>query len=619
MNYAFRTWGKSFPAWVLAVFISGCGGGGDSVTPVPVSIPAADMTSAAIPPRNTAAAANNGVPGNIDALPKDEPYASSLIYDTTIDGNTTDVSEGAAVTHHRMTLKGKVLQYTAKIGHLVARDPAKNGEAQAAISYVAFTLDGQDTQTRPVTFSFNGGPGSPSQTIMMGGFAPKRVDTNTPLPAGEAPYRFGDNAETLLDRSDLVYMDPPATGWSSAIAPKTNREFLNADADVKVDSEFVMRYLAANGRTASPVFVFGESYGGPRAAMMGYYLEHTLKQPVAGLVLFSPALNHYGDQAYPADPFFPTAALTAWYHSQALTDANSIVSAENRNKDENKFARDVIALDLSPAFSGNYAANRSIVSAVSAGKRFAGLFCDLLPSLGWFIDTPENIKACKEMPSLTAALSADELLLARLKAYAGPNALEISTGFLNVGNTTDPLDTKLLPGFILGLYDSRAKLPGALQDLVSDYLVRDPLDGDISAPYSATFFEYVRNELKYSTISDYAELSNTRTDFSNWRNTLHVDPAGNRNHTNSLPDLRQAMIDNKKMRVIAFGGYYDLVCPFYGTQMDIQGLDLPPELRGNIAFKPFAAGHMGYTDKVARPDIRANLDIFYSAVLGSTL
>lgn len=609
------------PAVALALFLSACGGD-DSPS-----------SSGSTAPTSSTQPAPNGSPSSPTPAPTpsvvaDQPYNDTGIYNTTGTGNTTSLAEGAAVTHHQMTLKGKVLKYTARVGHLIATDPASK-QPQASMSYVAFTLDNPPPGPRPVTVSFNGGPGSPAQTIMMGGFAPKRVDTNTPAPSGEAPYRFGDNEETLLDQTDLVYLDPPGTGWSTAIAPKTNQDFWSTDADVKVDSEFVVRYLEVNKRTDSPLFMFGESYGGPRASMMGYYLQHTLKQPVAGLVLFSPALNHFGDEDYPADPFFPTAAATAWYFSQGLPPGASIVSPDNQKKSLNQFVSEAIELTKNKTYSdfykkwskynfwvsaSEYARNspkKSIAGAVAALQCFTSNFGRRIPP-----DVSVAGAICADPSVATNELKSDSALTNQLVSYGGKSVLDIGLGIESAGITVDPFSYFALPNYILGQYDLRAKAPAVLATNVSDYLVRDPLVGDISAPYSSTFFSYLQNELKYTWTSEYTGLS-SRTDLNWTGNPTHVDPSGKINKINAIPDLRQAMIDNSKLKVIALGGYFDQVCPFYGTKMDIDSLSLPAELQKNALFEPFAAGHMGYTDDAARQHIRSVLDKFYASALPS--
>jgi len=627
----------------LLFLLAACGGGGD------------DAPSASTAPGVTTAPDVTPTPG-VTPLAKDEPYADDVIYDMTEKGNITSLKEGAAVTHHEATLRGKTLRYTAKVGHLVARD-TQTDEPQASISYVAFTLDGQDAGTRPVTFLFNGGPGSPAETLLMGSFAPKRVRTSTPLPTPLGPYAFEDNSETLLDRTDLVFLDPPGTGWSSAIAPKTNADFWNADADVKVDSEFVMRYLKVNGRTQSPVFIFGESYGGPRAAMMSYYLMNKVKQPLAGTVLFSPALNHYGDEvtANVTDPFFPTAAITAWYHSQSRTDADSLVSPENRKKSLEQFRAEAIALARDPAVAAMYKewapygslsgllriyssqdpdlerqlkarGNSCISNPSQVGCTASGWAKWMEASSAWKnlhveVLDGKKVSALAQSSSpgdlMTLPLSQNAGLAAQIKAYAGPQALRIAFAPVTSAFVADQakLVNLLIPGVVLGQYDSRTSNTSDVKAAVGSYLLSDPAIGDIASPHATTRAAYVHDTLKYSTASLYQGLS-LRRPMGTWvSDPKHIDPSGKTNRINSLPDLQQALIDNPKFKVIALSGYYDTVTPFFQTQMDIESLVLPAELKGNVSSRYFEAGHMGYADDKARQTIRADLEAFYNAAL----
>ena len=632
----------------LVMLLGACGGGGDQTE---VAATAPTSPPAASPAASPAAVA------------RDQPYNDNVVYDMTAGGNIASLDEGAAVTHHEVKLRGKTLRYTAKVGHLVARD-TQTDEPQASMSYVAFTLDGEAPGKRPVTFLFNGGPGSPAQTLLMGSFAPKRVRTSTPLPTPLGPYTLEDNRETLLDQTDLVFLDPPGTGWSSAIAPKTNADFWNADADVKVDSEFVMRYLKVNGRTQSPVVIFGESYGGPRAAMMSYYLQNKVRQPLAGAVLFSPALNHYGDEVATnvTDPFFPTAAITAWYHSQNRSDADSIVSPENKRKGLEQFRAEVIALNRNPAIAAMYkewapyGRFSGLLRIVSDSSSYPGVatrirsiadLCTRFDGNSSALGVQFNAKNCtgaawatvfgpdiamldgrkltalarSDSPAgiMTGSLTANPGISAQIKTYAGAKALDISFAPLSTGLVLDPAKfaNQLIPNTVLGQYDSRTTNTSAVKQIVGNYLLYDPAVGDIDPVYSTSRATYVHDTLKYSTSSLYQGHGGDGIQ-TNWTaNPKHVDPSGNTNRINSLPDLQQALIDNPKFKVLAQSGYYDTVTPFFQTQMDIESLVLPVNLKANVFSRYFEAGHMGYADDKARLTIRADLDAFYKSVLGN--
>ncbi len=198
--------------------------------------------------------------------------------------------EAAAVTRHTLTLNGSAIAYTATAGHLIARDPA-SGAAEASMFYVAYTADGADPATRPVTFLYNGGPGSASVWLHLGSFGPQRLATGVPATTAPTPFPLVDNAESLLDTTDLVFVNAVGTGLSEAIAPYANQSFWGVDADAAVFRDFILRWLAVDGRAASPKFLYGESYGGPRTAILAGLLQ-SAGVMLDGLVLQSPALDY---------------------------------------------------------------------------------------------------------------------------------------------------------------------------------------------------------------------------------------------------------------------------------------------------------------------------------------
>ncbi|HEY1130059.1 MAG TPA: peptidase S10 [Roseateles sp.] len=248
------------PALLLALVLVACGGGGGSSptsTPPPVDIQ----------------------PGLTDAT----------VYSSAADASLPGAVEAAAVSTQTLTANGQTLSYTATAGHLIARDPA--GAAQASVFYVAYTLPGMDVATRPVTFFYNGGPGSASVWLQLGSFGPKRLVTNAPDTTASRPFPLVDNAEHLLGQSDLVFVNAVGTGYSQAIAPFTNRSFWGVDVDAALFRDVIQRYLAVNQRAASPKYLYGESYGGPRTAVLARRLQEAGVM-LDGLVLQSPAMDY---------------------------------------------------------------------------------------------------------------------------------------------------------------------------------------------------------------------------------------------------------------------------------------------------------------------------------------
>ncbi|WP_082580427.1 S10 family peptidase [Pelomonas sp. Root1444] len=213
----------------------------------------------------------------------------TTVYSSAPDASLPGAVEAAAVSTQSVTANGQTLSYTATAGHLIARDAV--GAAQASVFYVAYTLPGADVATRPVTFFYNGGPGSASVWLQLGSFGPKRLVSGVPATTAARPFPMVDNAEHLLGQSDLVFINAVGTGYSQAIAPFTNRSFWGVDSDAALFRDFIQRYLAVNNRAASPKYLFGESYGGPRTAVLARRLQEAGVM-LDGLVLQSPAMDY---------------------------------------------------------------------------------------------------------------------------------------------------------------------------------------------------------------------------------------------------------------------------------------------------------------------------------------
>jgi carboxypeptidase C (cathepsin A) len=244
-------------------------------------------------------------------------YVDPTVYSTAAGASLAQADEGAAVTRHEMQVQGATLRYTATAGHLTVRD--NTGQPSASFFYVAYTLDGQDAAQRPVTFFYNGGPGSASVWLHLGSFGPKRLATGNPSTSAPKPFPLVDNEETLLPTSDLVFVDAIGTGYSEAIAPRTNQQFWSVDADAAAFRDFVQRYAAANGREASPKFLFGESYGTTRSAVLALLLE-TAGVHLNGVVLQSSVLDYNSNCAMlervSCAGYLPSYAAVGAYHGR---------------------------------------------------------------------------------------------------------------------------------------------------------------------------------------------------------------------------------------------------------------------------------------------------------------
>src|ERR1700722_14354319 len=246
-----------------------------------------------------------------NGTPPDQPLVDTTPYGYGPGDFISDVTENAAITHHTLKLNGKPIAYTARAGHLVTTD-IYSSRPGAKLFYVAFTVDGAAASTRPVTFFYNGGPGSSSVFLLLGSFGPRRIKTAMPLFTPPAPYLLEDNADSLLDCTDLVFVDPVGTGYSAAIAPFKNRDFWGVDQDARAIKQFIKRYLTAFNRWNSPKYLFGESYGTARSCVLAWML-HEDGIDLNGITLQSSVLDYPANFSN-ASVLMPSFAADAWYH-----------------------------------------------------------------------------------------------------------------------------------------------------------------------------------------------------------------------------------------------------------------------------------------------------------------
>jgi carboxypeptidase C (cathepsin A) len=329
-------WRGALAAACLAL-LAACGGGGGGGAATPPTTP----TTPTVP----------AVPG---------AYADSVVYSSAATGSLSTPNENAAVIASHIQLNGQQLNYTATTGHLTATD-ASSGQAAASFFYVAYTLPGADPARRPVTFFYNGGPGSASTYLHLGSFGPRRLVSAIPS-STIVPVQLVDNQETLLATSDLVFVDAIGTGYSQAIAPNANQDFWGVDKDAAAFRDFVRRYVAVNQRAASPKFLFGESYGAPRTAVLANLLE-TAGVQLAGLLLQS-AIMDYNSNCGVLDPgaascegYLPTYAATSAYHQRAPATAPEQVRG---------FAAGAYRTAIAAYLAGNVTPPQAVLSQLSA-------------------------------------------------------------------------------------------------------------------------------------------------------------------------------------------------------------------------------------------------------------
>ncbi|WP_370660062.1 S10 family peptidase [Massilia yuzhufengensis] len=470
---------------LLAAILAACGGGGGS-SPAPA------------PPVQQ--------PPPVAALPG--TYADPVTYSGAAAASLAGATEAASTVQPRITLDGKPFDYTARAGHLTATD-LQTGQPAASFFYIAYTAGAQPAAQRPLTFFYNGGPGSASIWLHLGAFGPRRLATSFPLaqPAG-TPIQLVDNQETLLDHSDLVFVDAIGTGYSQAVAPNTNAQFWGVDKDAAAFRDFVRRYLVANNRQASPVYLFGESYGGPRAAVMANLLESAGVR-VTGVMLQSPAMNYnancgvFNPGQLSCEGYIPSYAAVSAYHQNGSlpTDFSSV-------------------LQQARAFAaGSY---RSEVAAFLGGG------------------TPPT-----------------DATINQLVNYTGLPALTWRQDFSMVPGA---YRARRLPGQVMGRYDARVIAP------VGSALAAggDPSLTLVGSAFNNTIRTYLETELRYTAPTPYIN-SNNVLELWNFSHDGKALP-------DTIPDLAAALTLNPAMKVLAMGGYHDLATPFYQTELDLARL-----------------------------------------------
>ncbi|WP_254367215.1 peptidase S10 [Paraburkholderia sp. NMBU_R16] len=532
--------------------LSACGGGSSDST---VS-PGASVSAQAVMSQQTA----------------DQPYTDPVAYSSNANDGlpASQVSERAAVMHHQWTSGKTAINYVTTTGHLTASDA--RGNPEATISYVAYTAPATGKQPRPLTFFYNGGPGSSSVWLRLGSFAPTRVATPDPMFGNWPNYPLVDNADSLIDTTDMVFIDPPGTGLSEAILPNTNRNLWGSDPDVNVIRDFIIRYLATNNRSGSPIYLYGESYGAPRTDMAALALE-SAGVHLTGIVLQSSILNYFADAIeatlitrsaaglkLDTDTLaghYPTYAEIAAYYNQTSRPIQH---------------QGLFALQSEAFATGEY-------------DRFKNY------ALSWVlseIGTP-NAFGAPVLPS-TQTLESWQ--------WSSSLTLQALQGYFSV----KPFVASLLPGTIIGRYDGRVSLPNSDPRLQAD---SDPSDILIAQPFTNVLATQMPSYLGYTAPNaTYVLLNNSIMglwDFSHEGQPL----------PDTLPDLLGAITLNPKLKVLSENGYHDLATPFFTTEKELARLQTVSGLNPNIQINFFQGGHMIYLDDVARPQMRSDLVDYY--------
>jgi len=458
--------------------------------------------------------------------------------------------------------------HTEKSGDTKAEEneDAKNPTAEASMFYVAYFRSGSGAGPRPVTFFYNGGPGSSTMWLHMGAFGPRRIVTSTDTHNPPAPYSLVNNASSLLDATDLVFVDAPGTGFSRIAGKDKEKAFYGVDQDAYAFAEFITQFLSKYGRWNSPKYLFGESYGTPRSAVVVNQLEAERSFDLNGVILLSQILsfdlspdrptNNPGIDL-PYQTVLPTYAATAWYHHK--------LPAEHPNLD-------ALLVEVEQFAMGDYA------RALAAG---------------WDLSASERAAIAEKLHQYTG-LPVDYILRADLRIDGGEFRQNLqSDGAI----TTGRLDTRF---------------SGPDIDPLSQRADYDPQSAALGSAYVSIFNDYVRKDLHYGE----GKLFKHRIDTLGSWNYAHRLPGENqqpttsRQGTNVLPDLANAMKLNPNLRIQLNAGYFDLATPFYQGIYEMHHLAIPQKLQSNIEFKFYQSGHMVYAKEDSLKQLHDNVADF---------
>jgi carboxypeptidase C (cathepsin A) len=475
--------------------------------------------------------------------------------DKDVDTAKASAEETEQPVKRSISFRGHTLTYTATPGTLTIRND--DGEAVASMFYTAYTLPSRDGRARPVTFLFNGGPGSSTMWLHMGSFGPMKVDASTPETIAGPPFRVVSNRDTLLDKTDLVFLDAITTGLSRPVGKAKPEDFFGVDKDLDAFSRGIQRYLTKYGRWNSPKFIIGESYGTLRAAGLSSKLLDKGVQ-LNGIVLVSTVLNFAdfgGDQQYV--DFLPTYATDAWYHNKVPHSGDLDSFAEQARS----FAGGPYAAALQKGRAISDEEKQSVAARMAV---LTGLSADYILRSNLRVD-PERFRR--------------ELLRDRRQIIGRIDSRYLGTEAEQVGS--DPS------------YDPQASaITGGFTGAINDYLFRDL---------------GFRTPLAYR-INNYAGIG------KKWEFT-HDSSQGGQPIADTSVDLADAMRQNPRMKLFFVNGYYDLATPFFGADYEAGHMALEPAVAGNIRYSYYPSGHMMYIDPVSARKLKGDLDVFYESAL----
>jgi carboxypeptidase C (cathepsin A) len=496
-------------------------------------MPAQPLLSAVLPQADAAAAPAKAGDADASSLPKEQ----------------------VSVTEHSFVFRGQKIPYRAIASTLLLKND--KGEPIALMYSVAYTRsDVSDLSRRPISFLYNGGPGSASMWLHLGAFGPKRVLLNGTNAIPPAPYKLVDNEDSLLDKTDLVFIDAIGTGYSHAIGKGHNADFYGTDGDAQAFAQFIHTYLSRYNRWNSPKFLMGESYGTFRSAVVAHYLKARYSTDLNGIVLISSVLNlstitFAPTNAGPCIFYLPSYAAVAWYHQTLKQQPASLTGfiEEARNYAKGEYA--------TALFQG---------AKLPASEKEA-----VAKKLTYFTGIDEDYWLKSDLCTSDGKFDA-EILRAQGKSVAS-------------------LD---------------ARFAGYDYDLLTERSQTDPLEDGIESAFTSLLQDYNHNELKFGRSQEY---NNARTDGHGW-NWKRASDHGFPTAPQTATDLALTMISNPHLLVEVENGYFDLATPFFATEYTMDHLKIPSALQKNITLDYYKSGHMIYLQDEAHRQLHDNIAKF---------
>lgn len=456
------------------------------------------------------------------------------------------------VTKNSVTAGGKKIEYTAHTGYLNLKNDT--GKLIAKVFFTYYRTEGEDAGKRPVTFTFNGGPGSSSVWLHMGGLGPRRVQMQDDGTATAPPYQYMNNEFTWLTRTDLVFIDPVSTGFSRAAPGENPKQFHGYVEDISSVGSFIRHFLSRYERWGSPKYLAGESYGTTRAAGLSKFLQDRYRIFLNGIFLISAVLNfgtndYYVGNDLPRALYIPSYTAAAWYHKK-----------------------------LAPVLQAD------LQKTLKESEQFAlGEYASALLKGGWLTEAEK------------------EAIATKMSYYTGLSREICLQGNLRIEESLFWKELRRKDGLTIGRLDAR--FTGRDIDDVGAGFSFDPSFANIDGPFTATINDYFQKELNFKEEKGYNIFGDVGPwNYSNVQNQF----------LNVAESLRDAMAKNPNLKVYLGCGYYDFATPYFTAQYDLEHMFLRPEQRKNVRVHTYEAGHMYYINKPSLQQFSKDVDAFFS-------